>query len=284
MAAAEPLPVGNYKGVMLCNRPDDTAPVRSRAPGSGIRPSDAHGPIFLPPGVTNDGLGLNPARDNVVTNVNAISEELTELRATRKINSRNANYLYKHKKWLQQLSTQKRSEAEAAAAEAERAERLRAKLAKSAVAFSSRLRARREAAASAVHAAGGSGRALHAAASSSAAGAVAGGGDEAAAQQPGLAAAGERATAHDGTATPPSARPRPSSAANGNALSNGHGVNPGNAKGAVAKPMWAMTEGAALAKEAAAEDDELASLLNFAQGAPLPRWAELLWRLCVLCL
>jgi hypothetical protein len=103
---AQPLPVGNYKGVMLCNRPDDASSPSGRAgargahgASRGVRPSDADGPVFMPPGMPSERLGLNPARDNTVTNVVAREADVTAMRETKRLSEQNSNYMYRHRKW-----------------------------------------------------------------------------------------------------------------------------------------------------------------------------------------
>ncbi|KAG8456956.1 hypothetical protein KFE25_011314 [Diacronema lutheri] len=281
---AQPLPVGNYKGVMLCNRPDDgaTAPGGARASrGAGVRPSDADGPVFLPPGFQADRLGLNPARDNTVTNVVARAAELAEMRHERRHKERNGNYMYRHRKWLAQLGDSKRTAADTAAADGARASELRAKLAASAVAFRNRLRRRREAAA----AADANGAAAGQRASGAPAGGAPAGGAGAAADadaarpptlqpRPALAPAAAPARADGGVPTPAPPAPAVPAAPAVPGSRGGGGGNGGGYGGGQGRPKWAMTEERAVAEEAAEEEDEVASLLNFAQALNFEKYVD----------
>ena len=61
---------GNYKGVMLCNRPSDSSP----AGGPEIKP-EMNAPQFRPGGLPAEQIGLNPPRDNRMTNVKLAHDE-----------------------------------------------------------------------------------------------------------------------------------------------------------------------------------------------------------------
>ena len=77
MGAAE---AGNYKGVMLCNRP--TEPHGSGPGVQHITPS-VDAPSFRPVGLPAEPLGLNPAKENLVSNVLAVHDEAARRRAER---------------------------------------------------------------------------------------------------------------------------------------------------------------------------------------------------------
>ena len=77
MGAAE---AGNYKGVMLCNRPTDPT---SYAPGAHVLNPSVDAPSFRPVGLPAEPLGLNPAKENLVSNVLAVHDEASRRRAAR---------------------------------------------------------------------------------------------------------------------------------------------------------------------------------------------------------
>ncbi|KAJ1617196.1 hypothetical protein T492DRAFT_503305 [Pavlovales sp. CCMP2436] len=229
-----PLPVGNYKGVMLCNRPDDTGAASGGPHGS--RPMDAHGAVFMPPGQPAERLGLNPARDNLVTNVQARGAELIQMRGSRKLAERNGNFMFRHRKWLSQLGATKRDAEVKATDDSERAAVLRAKLAKSAVAFRNRLQERREAA-TATHAPKGS--------------------------------AVRSAPAQDTTDT--------EDADTGPAVKEVAFTLPAAAAkpaAAAGRPKWALTEAVAVASEHHEEDEEVSTLLDFAQNLDFEKYVN----------
>eukprot|EP00965_Chrysotila_dentata_P218924 6190842-Pleurochrysis_carterae.AAC.3 len=53
---------GNYKGVMLCNRPADTVPMGG--PGPVVLDPKMDAPRFRPVGLPQERIGLNPAKVN----------------------------------------------------------------------------------------------------------------------------------------------------------------------------------------------------------------------------
>ena len=59
--------VQNYKGVMLCNRPADDAPPT-------VNPA-VEAPRFRPGGLASEPIGLNPAKENLVSNMLAVHVE-----------------------------------------------------------------------------------------------------------------------------------------------------------------------------------------------------------------
>ena len=66
---------GNYKGVMLCTRPADTAAAKPV-----LNPA-VDAPSFRPVGLPAEPLGLNPAKENLVSNVLAVHDEASRRRA-----------------------------------------------------------------------------------------------------------------------------------------------------------------------------------------------------------
>ena len=119
MGAAE---AGNYKGVMLCNRPTDPS---SYAPGAQMLNPSVDAPSFRPVGLPAEPLGLNPAKENLVSNVLAVHDEASRRRAARGT-PHNTNFLNKHKAWLHEMGKKKAElnmelQASAMAAEQKRA-------------------------------------------------------------------------------------------------------------------------------------------------------------------
>jgi len=93
---------GNYKGVMLCNRPGDNGPGMGAA---NINPAiDA--PRFRPVGLPMEPLGLNPARENVISNVLAMERECQRRRAEMPP-SKGVDYIKKHRLWLAEMARKK---------------------------------------------------------------------------------------------------------------------------------------------------------------------------------
>ena len=66
----------NYTGVMLCNRPTEPT---SYAPANLNPAVDA--PSFRPVGLPAEPLGLNPAKENLVSNVLAVRDDAARRRA-----------------------------------------------------------------------------------------------------------------------------------------------------------------------------------------------------------
>ena len=96
---------GNYKGVMLCNRPSE--PAGYSAPGvTHISPSmDA--PSFRPVGLPAEPLGLNPAKENLVSNVLAVHDEAARRRAEAPARQGPPNFMNKHRAWLAEMAKKK---------------------------------------------------------------------------------------------------------------------------------------------------------------------------------
>ena len=67
---------GNYKGVMLCNRPAEPTSAAQHM----LTPS-VDAPSFRPVGLSAEPLGLNPAKENLVSNVAAMHDEAARRRA-----------------------------------------------------------------------------------------------------------------------------------------------------------------------------------------------------------
>jgi hypothetical protein len=97
MGAAE---AGNYKGVMLCNRPTEP----SSAPPPLNPTVDA--PSFRPVGLPAEPLGLNPAKENLVSNVLAVHDEASRRRAADG-RPQQTNFLNKHRAWLAEMGRKK---------------------------------------------------------------------------------------------------------------------------------------------------------------------------------
>ena len=93
---------GNYKGVMLCNRPSDSSP----AGGPEIKP-EMNAPQFRPGGLPAEQIGLNPPRDNRMTNVKLAHDEHDRLVAARPEGP--TNFLSKHRKWLAEIAKKKKA-------------------------------------------------------------------------------------------------------------------------------------------------------------------------------
>jgi hypothetical protein len=99
MGAAD---AGNYKGVMLCNRP--TEPTTFAGP-QHLKPSmDA--PSFRPVGLPSEPLGLNPAKENLVSNILAVHDEAARRRADNPA-ARGTNFMNKHRAWLAEMAQKK---------------------------------------------------------------------------------------------------------------------------------------------------------------------------------
>jgi len=119
---AGPPPVdglGNYKGVMLCNRPTEQS---SRAGPALAAPEKAP---FRPSGAGGEPTGLNPAKDNLVSNMISVRDEATRRRLEDGDAQRPTNFLTKHRQWLTEMAQKKATlnaelSASASAAEAKR--------------------------------------------------------------------------------------------------------------------------------------------------------------------
>ena len=98
---------GNYKGVMLCNRPADSAPGRAAEPGAAnfTAPVD-NAPRFRPVGLPAEPLGLNPAKENVICNVLAMEREASRRRANMPPSAA-IDYIKKHRLWLAEMARKK---------------------------------------------------------------------------------------------------------------------------------------------------------------------------------
>lgn len=111
---------GNYKGVMLCNRPTEPTSAAQHHLSPAV---DA--PSFRPVGLPAEPLGLNPAKENLVSNVLAVHDEASRRRAAAPGPER-TNFLNRHKAWLHEMGQKKAElnrelQESAAAAEAKRA-------------------------------------------------------------------------------------------------------------------------------------------------------------------
>eukprot|EP00967_Tisochrysis_lutea_P063561 scaffold82047_cov31-Tisochrysis_lutea.AAC.8 len=97
--------VGNYKGVMLCTRPANSAPSAGGIGPIHLSPTlDA--PQFRPVGLPAEPIGLNPAKDNCATNVAKAHEEAARRRAAApKLGQE--NFLTKHRRWLSEMAKAK---------------------------------------------------------------------------------------------------------------------------------------------------------------------------------
>lgn len=96
---------GNYKGVMLCSRPADSAPSAGAVGSAHLSPT-LGAPQFRPVGFPPEPLGLNPAKDNAGTNVAKAHEEAARRRAAAP-NVGHENFLNKHRRWLSEMAKQK---------------------------------------------------------------------------------------------------------------------------------------------------------------------------------
>ena len=90
---------GNYKGVMLCNRPMEVAGAQKSGPGAANLNPQLDAPRFRPVGLPMEQIGLNPAKENVVCNVLALQKQAAERRAERPEMPGPENYMVKHRKW-----------------------------------------------------------------------------------------------------------------------------------------------------------------------------------------
>ena len=91
--------VQNYKGVMLCNRPADDAPPT-------VNPAmDA--PRFRPGGLASEPIGLNPAKENLVSNMQAVEAEAARRRAEDPERLAPDTVMTKHKRWLAEMARKK---------------------------------------------------------------------------------------------------------------------------------------------------------------------------------
>ena len=96
---------GNYKGVMLCNRPTE----QPSAPGRHISVAPEP-PSFRPVGLPAEPLGLNPAKENLVSNVLAVHDEAMRRRAEGSVSTSGPpNFLNKHRAWLAEMARKKAS-------------------------------------------------------------------------------------------------------------------------------------------------------------------------------
>ena len=93
--------VQNYKGVMLCNRPQDDG---AAAPDLNPR-MDA--PRFRPGGLPSEALGLNPAKENLVSNMQAVQAEAARRRAEDPERLAPETFLTKHRRWLADMAAKK---------------------------------------------------------------------------------------------------------------------------------------------------------------------------------
>ena len=93
--------VQNYKGVMLCNRPQDDG---TAAPDLNPR-MDA--PRFRPGGLPTESLGLNPAKENLVSNMQAVEAESLRRRAEDTERLAPDTFLTKHRRWLADTAAKK---------------------------------------------------------------------------------------------------------------------------------------------------------------------------------
>jgi len=96
---------GNYKGVMLCNRPAASAPSAMGVGPLHIAPT-LGAPQFRPVGVPPEPIGLPPAKDNHTTNLVMAHEEAARRRAAMP-NLGHENFLTKHRRWLSEMAKQK---------------------------------------------------------------------------------------------------------------------------------------------------------------------------------
>ena len=111
---------GNYKGVMLCNRPEPS----SAPTGPAMLTPSVDAPSFRPVGLPSEPLGLNPAKENLVSNVLAVHDEAARRRASEG-RPQGTNFLNKHRAWLADMGRKKAElnaelQASALAAEAKR--------------------------------------------------------------------------------------------------------------------------------------------------------------------
>jgi hypothetical protein len=91
--------VQNYKGVMLCNRPADDAPPT-------VNPA-VEAPRFRPGGLASEPIGLNPAKENLVSNMQAVEAEAARRRAEDPERLAPDTVMTKHKRWLAEMSRKK---------------------------------------------------------------------------------------------------------------------------------------------------------------------------------
>jgi hypothetical protein len=217
---------GNYKGVMLCNRPADSAP----AFGPAHLTPTCGAPQFRPVGVAPEPLGLNPARDNPATNVAKAHEEAARRRAAAP-NVGHENFLTKHRRWLSEMAKQKAALNDELEATAQAAKEKRRR-------FSEYCKATRD---SGVRTSASVSAAPAAEPTTQTTGEAAP--DALVAEEAPVQAAPEHAASQALTAKPPA------SAAS-------------KAKGGKRKPKWAMTEDEA----DDAEDAEADALVDFASG------------------
>jgi len=108
---------------MLCNRP--TEPTARGGPGQANLTPSIDAPSFRPVGLPAEPLGLNPAKENLVSNVVAVHEEAARRRATMPQPAGPPNVLNKHRAWLAEMARKKADlnnelQASAQAAEAKR--------------------------------------------------------------------------------------------------------------------------------------------------------------------
>lgn len=97
---------GNYKGVMLCNRPTEPSG-RAGGPGQQHLTPQIDAPSFRPVGLPAEPLGLNPAKENLVSNVVAVHEEAARRRMTEPQPPGPPNVLNKHRTWLAEMARKK---------------------------------------------------------------------------------------------------------------------------------------------------------------------------------
>ena len=91
--------VQNYKGVMLCNRPADDAPPT-------VNPA-VEAPRFRPGGLASEPIGLNPAKENLVSNMLAVEAEAARRRAEDPERLAPDTVMTKHKRWLAEMARKK---------------------------------------------------------------------------------------------------------------------------------------------------------------------------------
>lgn len=218
--------VQNYKGVMLCNRPQDDAPPE-------LNPTmDA--PRFRPGGLPAETLGLNPAKENLVSNMQAVQAEAARRRAEDPERLAPETFLTKHRRWLSDMAKKKQALNQELQESAEAAAGKRAKF----EAYSKALRTAVRERASQMDAQG-------------------------------IPHANPKMPS-DEKAAPPSPTPAPApvpAPARGPTPPSSSG---GKKKKAPAKPKWAMTEGEA----DDFEDAEADALVNFASGLDYDKYMD----------
>jgi len=110
---------GNYKGVMLCNRPTE----QPSRPGQAIIAPEK--PAFRPAGVGAEPFGLNPAKENLVSNMLAVQDEALRRRQEDGVPTGPPNFMNKHRAWLAEMARKKATLNAELAASAKQAEQKR---------------------------------------------------------------------------------------------------------------------------------------------------------------